>query len=174
MTPNIYLIGFMGTGKSAIGRQLAQELDAPFMDSDHVIEASEKRAIKDIFATDGEAHFRQLEKNFVEEGHPQEGCVISCGGGLPIQPGMLELLKERGLVVSLFASVDTILQRTSSNEERPLLNVKNPRKRIEAMLAEREPVYLKADCWITTDKRSIAEIVEHIQRFLKDRPKRQA
>ena len=80
--PNIYLVGFMGTGKSTIGRQLAQQLEYSFVDSDHAIEAKAGIGIPEIFESQGESAFRVMEKAFVETGHDSEGCVVSCGGGV--------------------------------------------------------------------------------------------
>ena len=126
VSKNIYLIGFMGVGKSAIGRRLAHELGARFTDSDQAIEQQAGLTVKQIFEQSGEATFREYERRFVETGHPASGQVIACGGGLAVQPGMLAQLKQRGIVVSLFASEATILKRTRKNKQRPLLNVENP------------------------------------------------
>jgi len=162
--PNLYLVGFMGVGKSAIGRRLAREMDFDYFDSDLVIEVQVGKKIPEIFATEGEAQFRQYEREFVESGHPSECCVVSTGGGLVIQPGMSEALKTKGVVICLFASVETILERTARNKNRPLLNVENPDERVRELLAEREPIYMNSGTCITTEGRSIAEIVQHIKR----------
>ncbi len=163
--PNLYLVGFMGTGKSTVGRALARKLHARFLDSDHEIERQEGRPIPDIFKTEGELYFRGLERAFIEGGHPPEGCVVACGGGLVVQPGMRELLRMRGIVASLFATPETIFKRTSRNNNRPLLNVDDPMERISALLAEREPHYLSAGACFMTDCRPLGEVVEHIACF---------
>ncbi|QYY36844.1 shikimate kinase [Ruficoccus sp. ZRK36] len=163
--PNLYLVGFMGTGKTTVGRALARRLRLKFIDSDHVIEEQAGKPIPQIFAEEGEAHFRALEKAFVESGHPACGCIVACGGGLVTQPGMAEALRERGIVVSLFASPATILKRTSSNSNRPLLNVPDPEGRIRELLAEREPAYLRAGMSIYTDERPMSDVVSHLERF---------
>lgn len=162
--PNLYLIGFMGVGKSAIGRRVARELGFEFVDSDHCIEAKKGKKIPEIFATEGETQFRIYERDFVENGHPETGCVVSCGGGLVIQPGMKALLKERGVVVCLFASVDTIYERTKRNTNRPLLNVADPKAKIQELLSEREPIYMDAGICVSTDHRSIGDVAQHIVR----------
>lgn len=162
--PNLYLVGFMGVGKSAIGRRLAREMGFKYLDSDDVIESQQGKRIPEIFATEGEASFRQYERTFIESGHPAECCVVSTGGGLVIQPGMSELLKTKGIVICLFASVESIIERTSRNKDRPLLNVENPAERVRQLLAEREPIYMNSGACISTEGRSIVEIVRHIRR----------
>lgn len=166
--PNLYLVGFMGVGKSAIGRRVANELGFKFLDSDHEIEALKKQTIPKIFESEGEARFRQYEREFIESGHPEIGCVVSCGGGLVVQPGMKELLKSKGIVICLFASVESILERTSRNSNRPLLNVENPEERVRELLAEREPIYMDSGACISTDGRTIPEVVRHMLRTYKD------
>ncbi|WP_309398947.1 shikimate kinase [Cerasicoccus maritimus] len=155
----------MGTGKSTVGRALARRLHMHHLDSDHTIVETEGRPIPQIFATEGEPYFRQLEHDFVHGGHPEQGCIVSCGGGLVMAPGMIDELKRRGLVACLFASPDTILHRTSGNSNRPLLNVENPRQRIADLLSEREPIYLQAGACFYTDAQPMNEIVRHLERF---------
>jgi shikimate kinase len=165
--PNLYLVGFMGVGKSAIGRRVARELGYRFLDSDHVIEKKEGKDIPTLFAELGEAYFRKLERSFIETGHPEEGCVVSCGGGLVVQEGMTDILRKKGVVVCLFASTESIVERTSRNKNRPLLNVPDPAAKIRALLKEREPIYMAAGTCITTDGRSISEVVRHLIRTYK-------
>jgi len=162
---NIYLIGFMGTGKSTIGRQLALQLDFQFFDSDHTIEKAAGLTIPEIFEKQGEEVFRAMEKTFVESGHPKHGCVISCGGGLVFQPGLKELLQKHGIVISLFASPETIFERVQTNKNRPLLNVKEPLAEIRKLLEKRLPVYKETGIGVLTDGRSVADIVSHIIRI---------
>ena len=157
--PNIYIIGFMGTGKSTIGRQLAQQLNYRFLDSDQEIEKDCGKSIPQIFEEEGESAFRALERKFVESGHPMEGCVVSCGGGLVFQPGIKEMLQSKGVVIALFASPETIFERTRQNTNRPLLNVADPKAEIEKLLTERLPVYREAGVGVLTDGRTIADIV---------------
>ncbi|TVP80023.1 MAG: shikimate kinase [Puniceicoccaceae bacterium] len=165
--PNLYLVGFMGVGKSAIGRRVASELGYRFLDSDYCIEQQVGKKIPAIFAESGEAHFRLLEREFIESGHPGDGCVVSCGGGLVVQPGMSDRLKEKGVVICLFASLDSIIERTSRNKNRPLLNVADPAAQVRSLLKEREPIYMQAGACITTDGRSIPEVVRHLLRTYK-------
>ena len=163
--PNIYIIGFMGTGKSTIGRQLAQQLEYEFLDSDQIIEKNAGITIPQIFEEQGEEAFRELERHFVETGHPNQGCVISCGGGLVLQPGLKEALQSKGMVIALFASPETIYERTRQNRNRPLLDVENPKNVIRKLLEERMPVYREAGIGVLTDGRSVADIVAHILRI---------
>ena len=157
----------MGVGKSAIGKRVALELKYKFLDSDAVIEERVGKSIPKIFATEGESSFREYEKEFINSGHPNEGCVISCGGGLVLQEGMQQQLKEKGVVICLFASIETILQRTSRNKNRPLLNVDDPEARIRQLFAERESTYLSSGTCITTENRSMTDIIRHIIRTYK-------
>lgn len=157
----------MGVGKSAIGRRVARELGYKFIDSDHEIETKVGKKIPDIFASQGETAFRKMEREFIDEGHADEGCVVSCGGGLVVQDGMSDLLKTKGVVICLFASPESIIERTSRNNNRPLLNVENPEQRVRELLAEREPIYINSGSCITTEGRSIAQVVRHMIRSYK-------
>lgn len=161
---NLYLVGFMGTGKSTVGRAVAQRLGFAVLDSDHEIERLQKKTIPDIFAQDGEAAFRAMEREFIEHGHPAERTVISCGGGLVVQPGMLEKLQAKGVVVCLHASVETILARTARHNNRPLLVADNPEERVRTLYAKREPIYKRAGTVILTDARPLQDIVAHTMR----------
>jgi len=161
---NLYLVGFMGTGKTTVGRAVAHRLGFGLLDSDHEIERREGRSIPEIFAAQGEAAFRGMERAFVEGGHPEAGTVVACGGGLVVPPGMLAALKRRGVVICLHASLETILRRTSGNRHRPLLDVENPMERIRALYAAREPIYHQAGTIILTDGRTLADIVQHVLR----------
>lgn len=161
---NLYLVGFMGTGKTTIGRAVAQRLGFALLDSDHEIERQEGKTIAAIFSGAGEAAFRVLERQYVENGHPATRTVVSCGGGLVVQPGMLAALEARGVVICLHASIETILARTGRQQTRPLLNVENPDARVRALYAEREPIYKRAGTVILTDSRPQNEIVAHVIR----------
>lgn len=161
---NLYLVGFMGTGKSTVGRAVAQRLGFQALDSDHEIERSVGKTIPEIFASEGEPAFRAREREFVANGHPATRTLVACGGGIIMQPGVLELLKSRGVVICLHASIETILDRTSRNRHRPLLNVENPEERVRALYAEREPVYKRAGAVILTDSRPLPDIVAHVVR----------
>ena len=161
---NLYFVGFMGTGKTTVGHAVAQRMGYKLLDSDVEIERKAGKSIPDIFANEGEPAFRVLERDFIEHGHPARKCVVACGGGLVVQPGMLELLKSKGVVICLQASLETILKRTQGSRHRPLLNVDDPMERIRTLYAAREPIYRQAGTVILTDGRPLSEIVTHVIR----------
>lgn len=154
----------MGVGKSVFGRKAARELGLRFIDSDHQIEKEQGKKIPEIFADEGESYFRSLERQFIESGHPEMGCVVSCGGGLVVEHGMKELLKQKGVVICLFASAESIIERTSRNKNRPLLNVDDPAAKVRALLKEREPIYMDSGACISTEGRTVPEVVRHMIR----------
>ncbi len=161
---NLYLVGFMGTGKTTVGRAVAQKIGFQLLDSDHEIERLQGRDIPDIFAQMGEPAFRAFEREFIERGHPPERTVVSCGGGLVVQPGMLARLQEKGVVICLHASLATILARTARHRNRPLLEVDDPEERIRTLFAQREPIYMQSGTLILTDARPLHDVVGHVIR----------
>lgn len=161
---NLYLVGFMGTGKTTIGRAVAYRLKYQLLDSDHEIERQEDRTVAEVFDEQGEDYFRELERRFIDKGHAETNCVVACGGGLVVQPGMLDKLQKKGVVVCLHASLETILQRTSANRNRPLLHVDDPMDRLRNLYAEREPIYRRAGAVILTDHRPTSDIISHVMR----------
>jgi shikimate kinase len=161
---NLYLVGFMGTGKSTVGRQVARQLGFEFLDSDHEIERVQGKPVSRIFAEEGEARFRTLEREFIEHGHPAERCVIACGGGLVVPPGMLELLRQRGVVICMHAPIETILKRTMHTNHRPLLQVENPEQRLRDLYVQREEIYRRTGTMVLTDSRPLREIASHVLR----------
>lgn len=164
MDTNLYLVGFMGTGKSTVGRLVARQMGFACLDSDHEIERAQGRPVAQIFADQGETQFRALERQFIEQGHPAKKCVISCGGGLVVPPGMLELLRRRGVVICLHAPIEAILKRTLHASHRPLLQVENPEQRLRELFAQREELYRRSGTMVLTDKRPLREIAIHVLR----------
>jgi len=159
---NIALIGFMGTGKSTVGRLLAEQLQFAFLDTDALIEERTGRKITEIFATSGEQMFRDLEAQLVRDLETRKNTVISTGGGLPVNPHNLASLKQHSLVVCLWARPESIYERVRDQTHRPLLNETDPLARIRSLLAIREPHYKQADILINSDLRSAREVTQQI------------
>lgn len=156
--PNLILAGFMGTGKSALGRQLAHRWQRPFLDTDDLVEKLAGASVADIFAEQGEEHFRALERKVIEELIPPSGAIIACGGGLVVPAGMAELVRSKGVVITLFASVDTIIRRTANKSRRPLLKGDDPEVKIRELMKKREQAYMKAGIAVYTDGRSLQQL----------------
>jgi shikimate kinase/3-dehydroquinate synthase len=131
----------MGAGKTTVGRALAKKLNKRFIDSDHEIEARTGASIPLIFEIEGEESFRQREAEMIRELTAQQDIVLATGGGAILNPASRAFLKSRGTVIYLRASVSSILQRTSHDKNRPLLQTADPRKRIEELARQREPYY---------------------------------
>lgn len=159
---NLALIGFMGTGKSTVGRQVAHVLHFTYLDTDHVIEARAGKTITEIFQQDGEPAFREWEKRIVGELETRHQTVICTGGGLPVNPENLVSLKTHALVVCLWATPETIYQRVRDHSHRPLLADPDPLSKIRDLLAVREPYYRQADVLVNTELRSIREVAMHV------------
>ena len=155
-------MGFMGTGKTAVGKELARFKKWQFMDLDDLIELREKRTITDIFTQEGEPYFRRIEKRALKEVAKEKKFVVACGGGIVIDKDNISIMKEIGMIICLTASAQVILERTSAYTHRPLLNVCQPKKQIELLLEIRAPYYALADKTIDTSKRSIKEVVDKI------------
>ncbi len=151
-TQNVILIGFMGTGKTSIGRRVAQSLGFDFVDTDERVVEMEGKPITDIFAEQGEERFRDLESAVLQAVTMGGNQVISTGGGAVLRRENRELLADSGYVIWLNASPGAILERVSRNQERPLLQTEDPMETIESLLEEREKLYLEtADFTIDTD-----------------------
>jgi shikimate kinase len=161
---NLALIGFMGTGKSSVGRLIAERLRFEFVDTDDCIEARAGKPITQIFAEDGEAAFREQERELIRTFENRTQVVIATGGGLAANPGCLDSLKSHALVVCLWASPDTIWNRVRHQTHRPLLQTAEPKERIRLLLADRQRFYRQADILLNTEWRSprqLAQVVVH-------------
>jgi len=166
---NIVLTGFMGAGKTTIGKELAKMLHMKLVDVDEEIEISQKMTINDIFKMSGEPCFRDIETAMIKKLSHNKNCIISTGGGAVLRDENMEALKENGVVFCLAASAETILERTGNNQDRPLLKVENPKKKIEELLAYRRPFYEKAGIMIETDGKTPLQIAEEIMELYKCR-----
>jgi shikimate kinase len=160
---NIYLVGPMGSGKSAVGRILARMVDAPFLDSDAEIEKRTGVDISYIFEKEGEPRFRQREKEAIEALTALEPLVLATGGGAILLPESRALLSQRGCVVYLMTSVEQQAHRVSHARHRPLLANVDPEAKLRQLMAEREPLYSAvADLQVSTDGRKIQAVAEEI------------
>ncbi|HEY6167063.1 MAG TPA: shikimate kinase [Verrucomicrobiae bacterium] len=159
---NLALIGFMGTGKSSVGRLVAEQLHFTFLDTDELIQSRTGKSINDIFAQQGEATFRELECQVVAELASHTKTVIATGGGLPVDPANLASLKTHALVVCLWASPEKIWECVRGQSHRPLLNDPDPQGKIRSLLAVREPFYRQADVLLSTELRCIRELTQQV------------
>ena len=163
---NIFLIGPMGAGKSTIGRKLAKKLKLQFFDSDQEIENRTGAKISLIFEIEGEPGFRTREKDMIDELTKYSDIVLATGGGAVLDTVNRKNLKERGIVVYLRANAKQLLRRTSRDTKRPLLNTGDPKKKMEALMQERAPIYEKmADLIVDTDKQSVPLIIDEICKY---------
>jgi shikimate kinase len=164
---NIILTGFMGTGKTTVGKLLAKKLKREFFDTDQLIQERQGMTIAEIFANLGEAAFRRMEAEIAEELGERQGLVISTGGRLMLDPANAKALSNKGRVFCLIASVEQILSRVAKDTDnhRPLLEGTNPAERIAALLQERKKGYERFLTLDTEDKQP-ADILEDILKIL--------
>lgn len=163
---NIYMVGFMGTGKTAVGRELARQKKMRFLDLDELIELRQKQLICDIFAKKGEPYFRKLESRMLKEVSSESGFTVACGGGIVINPANIRLMKRTGTIICLTARSRIIIKRTQGQVHRPLLNVKDQRKQIEQLLKLRAPYYVLADKIIDTSKLTVKQVAVRITKLI--------
>ena len=164
---NIYLVGPMGSGKSAVGRQLARQLNLDFYDSDQVIEDRTGVDIAFIFDKEGEEGFRQREQQVIADLTELNNVVLATGGGSILEPHSRQRLAAGGIVVYLRASIEQQLARTRRGKERPLLNKGDRRKVLTGLMATREALYQEvADLVVDTDGRRVKAVTEEITRLL--------
>jgi len=159
---NLALIGFMGTGKSSVGRLVADAMHFTFLDTDDVIKGRAGKSIADIFEQNGEAAFREFERRLVEELTRRKNTVISTGGGLPANESNFASLKTHALLICLWASPEKIWERVRGQSHRPLLKEADPLEKIRELLTERERYYRQADVLVNTDMRSVREVAAQV------------
>ncbi len=153
MKDNIALIGFMGSGKTTIGRLLAKALDMKYIDIDKEIVRIEKRTIAEIFEQDGENYFRDLERKIIARESVENNIVISTGGGVIIDNNNIKSLRETSFVVYLNCDIDCIYERVKNRKHRPLLNVENVYERITELYDKRKFLYkISCDFSVEIDK----------------------
>ncbi len=167
---NIYLIGPTGSGKTAVGRQLARDTGLRFLDSDHEIEQRTGVEVSYIFEKEGEAGFRERETEMIRELTAGSGAIVATGGGAVLAAENRELLAASGIVVYLKTTVDEQLKRTGRSQRRPLLMSGNPRAVLESMAAERRPLYESiADLELDTSKQRVRAVAQKLRRLLEER-----
>lgn len=167
---NIVLAGFMGTGKTSVGRRLAERLTRPFYDVDEFIERDIHLTVAEIFERQGETAFRELEARTIQLLSRLDQSVIATGGGSLLRPENVVALKGRGVLVCLTATPETILARTHGRKTRPLLfKAEDPLDLVRRLLAERALSYQACDGMIATDGKTIDQAVEEVLRLLETR-----
>jgi len=163
MSPKtIVLVGLMGCGKTSIGRRLAKRLDLSFYDSDHEVEAAAGCPIKEIFSVFGEEAFRSGEHRVISRLLDQEVHILATGGGSFMNDETRARIKEKAISVWLKADLDTLVARVSRRSDRPLLSDGNQKETLEALIAERYPVYEQADIHVQTLDESTNTTVERV------------
>jgi shikimate kinase len=169
---NVFLTGFMGTGKTAVGRALARRLSRRFVDLDDEIERSCGMSIAELFVRLGEPEFRRRERAALERATALDGAIVAAGGGAVVDPANRATMRAHGIVVCLTAAAETILQRIGDARERPLLaNAADRAERVRQLLDERAPAYADAELTIDTTGRGVQHIVESIANRLSMSPK---
>ncbi len=170
---NLYLVGMMGAGKTTVGHLLAQQLGYRFLDTDSLISQAAGKSISEIFATEGEAGFRELETNILSEVSSYKKLTIATGGGIVINRFNWSYL-QHGIVVWLDVPVEVLYSRLQGDRSRPLLQNSNPLAKLQTILEERRPLYANADVHVTIDSQDTPEqvtmlVLEEIRRVVKSK-----
>ncbi len=156
------MLGFMGTGKSALGRRVAALTGTTFLEMDAELERRTGKPIAQIFAEEGEAAFRDRETALAEEWGRKDGAVISCGGGVVLREQNLQALGTNGVLVCLTARPEVIQERTARSKKRPLLAVADPGAKIRELLAARAPYYAKVAYQLDTSDADLDTLAEQL------------
>ena len=160
--PGVVLVGFMGSGKSSVGRELARRFGAPFVDVDERIESAAGCRIRDLFAREGEPAFRVREKAALLDALSVKGCVIATGGGAFADEENRDLLRAYAPVVYLEAAVETLLERLAADHGRPLLRGGDRGEVVRELLSRRVPGYRTSDVTVRTDGRTVKELAGQV------------
>lgn len=163
---NIVFVGMMGSGKSAIGKRLAANLELPFVDADSAIEEAAGMSIADIFESFDEQYFRDGERKVIARLMNEGPMVLSTGGGAFMNDETRALIKQQATSIWLKADFDTLMERVSRKDNRPLLKTKNPEATMRSLLAEREPFYAKADLSVESRNEAHEKVVETVNNAL--------
>lgn len=175
MQQNIFLVGLMGSGKTTVGKLLAKRLGLKFLDSDQEIESRTGATISWIFEIEGEDSFRQREMETIDELTSRKGILLATGGGAVVRPENREILKKRGIVIYLRASINNILKRTQHDRNRPLLQTEDRRAKLEELSRQREPFYQEvADIIVDTGRPNIHAMIQSIANQIKGFQKKNA
>lgn len=164
---NIVLIGFMGSGKSTVGKKLANAFSYEFMDTDSLIEEAYGKSISQMFEEEGEAFFRNAETELLKRLQKEaDGAVIATGGGMPMREENVASMQKIGTVVFLDTKLETILERLQNDTGRPLADGEDREKRLRPLFAQRYPVYKNAaDLCVNTEGKSFYAIIEEIEQY---------
>ncbi|AEE96327.1 shikimate kinase [Mahella australiensis] len=169
MGNNIYLTGFMGTGKTTVGRLLAKELNMNFVDTDEFIEQGMGMTVPSIFGIYGEAFFRQLEHNALISIAYRQGVVVSTGGGIVLRDDNINIMRRSGVMICLDASPDTVMRNVGSGKGRPVLDGGDLRRNIIELMDKRRQFYCQADIIVNIDDKTPETISDEIIALLKQR-----
>ncbi len=169
---NIYLIGFMGTGKSSLAHYLSKTCSVTSVEMDEMLESSFSMKIPEIFSTYGESCFRDKETSLLRELSHKKNLIVSCGGGIVLREENISLMKESGIIILLTAEPDALYDRIGNDKNRPVLDGHRTPQGIASLIKKRLPMYqAAADFSITTDKKSISQIGNELLILLSDRIK---
>jgi shikimate kinase len=171
---SVVLVGLMGSGKSTIGRKLAQVIDLEFFDSDAEIENASRMSVKDLFAVYGEPEFRALEQRVMLRLMDDGPRIISTGGGAFINPEVRQAVLQRGIAVWLDADIDVLMERVGRRETRPLLNNDDPEATMRSLMEARYPVYAEAQIRVMSRNERkeimVGEVIEALRLYLEKHP----
>ncbi|KJR42301.1 Shikimate kinase [Candidatus Magnetoovum chiemensis] len=162
MSYNIVLTGFMGTGKTTVGKLLSTKLGKTFIDIDEEIEREACITINEIFMKHGEKYFREIETEMIKKHSSKQNLILATGGGTVLKEENMQLLRNNGIIINLFATPQVIYERLKDKDDRPLLKVENPLIKIEELLEYRTPFYKNTDLFVNTHHKPLQEIIDDI------------